>query len=79
MKYYTTVIIDKHPTLDFDINIWETLSEQEILKRYWTSWKRVMIEQGNHEFISEENCIQDWCIGYWATRNYWREMKDCIA
>ena len=78
MKYWTTVSTDKHPTLNFDITIWETLTEKEILNLYWTSWKKSMDDQGKHDLISDENCIQDWCIAHWANRNHWREMKDCI-
>lgn len=81
MKYYTIVYPESHPTIeDYDIDRWETLSEKEILDDYWTYWYVRMIENNQPiEKLTSEWCIHDWCIVHWAQRNYWREMKDCIA
>jgi hypothetical protein len=39
-----------------------------------------MIQAKRPDFeLTSENCINDWCIVHWAQRNYWREMKECIA
>ncbi len=87
MRYWTIVYPMKHPTCDFDIDKWETLSEKEILDQYWEHWsgqmKRAFYEKrmmnATIEDITPEKCIEDWCIVHWASRNYWREMKDCIS
>ena len=81
MKYYTIVYLEPHPTIeDYDIDRWETLSEKQILDDYWTYWYVRMVEKNQPiEKLTSEQCIEDWCIVHWAQRNYWREMKDCIA
>jgi len=77
MKYYTIVYPAPHPTQDFDIDVWETLSEKEILNQYWVYWFTKMINnQQPLEELTSERCIEDWCIVHWAERNYWREMKE---
>ena len=78
MRYWTIVHPDKHPTLDFDIVRWETLSEKEILDSYWNYWYGKMVERGLTDSATEDNCLFDWCIIHWAERNYWIEMKENI-
>jgi hypothetical protein len=78
MKYYTICYPD-YNTLGQDYVHWETLSEKEILNDYWNYWSNKMAELDQHHLITKENCIDDWCVIHWAERNYWREMKDCIA
>ena len=61
-----------------------TMSDQEILDYYWEWWSNKMKEvivsgrktSISHEDITEENCIDDFCIVHWASRNYWREIKE---
>jgi len=67
--------------VNYEYTHWETLSEQEILDQYYDYWSSKMILPwfNDNEDISKEKCIEDWCIVHWAERNYWREMKDCIA
>lgn len=77
MKYYTIVYPDVTES-DYEYAHWETLSEQDIIDDYYVWWSTKMILNGNED-ISRERCIEDWCIVHWAQRNYWREMKDCIA
>ena len=77
MKYYTICYPDVTES-GYEYNHWETLSEQEIIDYYYVWWSTKMILNGNED-ISRERCIEDWCIVHWAQRNYWREMKDCIA
>ena len=31
------------------------------------------------ELITPEKCIEHWCTVHLAERNYWIEMKNCIA
>lgn len=77
MRYWTIVYPDFHPTIeDYDIVKWETLSDQEILNYYWDYWSGKMRELGRDSLITHERCIEDWCIVHWASRNYWREMKE---
>ena len=85
-RYWTTCYPAPHPTQDFDIDVWETLSDKEILDQYWEWWsgqmKRAYYEKRLHggglELITPEKCIEDWCIVHWAERNHWREMKENI-
>jgi hypothetical protein len=74
MKYYTIVYPDVTET-GHEYDHWETLSEQEILNQYYHYWATKMIANGRQD-ISEEKCIQDWCLVHWAERNYWREIKE---
>ena len=78
MRYWTIVYPDKHPTLDFDIDRWETLSEKEILDSYWNYWYGKMVDRGLIDSATEDNCLFDWCTIHWAERNHWREMKENI-
>lgn len=79
MRYYTICYPDV-TTLGHEYTHWETLSEQEIIEQYWVHWFTKMINnQQPTEELTTERCIGDWCITHWAERNYWREMKDCIA
>ena len=67
----------QHPTSDYDITKWETLSDTDILDQYFPYWMSKMIEAKRPDFeITPERCIEDWCIVHWAERNYWRERKN---
>lgn len=76
MRYWTIVYPMEHSTLGYDIAKWETLSDKEILDEYWEYWSTQMKRVGKDYMISEERCIEDWCVVHWAERNYWREMKE---
>lgn len=79
MKYYTICYPDMNESGQ-EYTHWETLSEKEIIEQYWIYWFTGMINnQQPTEELTTERCIEDWCIMHWAERNYWREMKDCIA
>jgi hypothetical protein len=45
----------------------EVLTREEIIAYYYPHWKEKMESIGKHEEISEENCIEDWCVVHWAT------------
>ena len=78
MRYWTIVYPDVTST-GVEYNHWETLSDDEILDQYWVYWFTKMINnQQPLEDLTSERCIEDWCIVHWASRNYWREMKECI-
>jgi hypothetical protein len=76
MRFWTVYYPAKHPTLDINLDVAETLSEEQILDEYWEYWKGRMTEVNKTELISKERCIEDWCVTHWAVRNYWREIKD---
>ena len=76
MRYWTICYPAPHPTLDFDIDVWETLSDQQILDYYWSWWNDKMNEHGPNDMATVENCIADWCLVHWAERNRWREIKE---
>ena len=86
MRYWTIVHIDTNSLGEYYPK-WETLSDREILDEYWECWsgqmKRAYYEKRLHggglELITPEKCIEDWCIVHLAQRNYWIEMKNCIA
>lgn len=43
------------------------LTDQEILAEYWDYWAGNMIKRGEKSpFITEENCIADFCVVHWA-------------
>lgn len=67
MKYWTIVT----PTNANDSTpIYETLSEDEIIKQYWEYWSSRMINKyGEEEFKknwSIKECIEDWVTIHWA-------------
>lgn len=89
MRYWTIVHIDTNSLGEYYPK-WETLSDREILDEYWECWsgqmkrafydKRLMTgESDGLELITPEKCIEHWCIVHLAERNYWIEMKNCIA
>ena len=50
----------------------ETKTEEEILDEYWDFWKELMEKKygPNHELITDEHCIADWCTihGAWEDK-----------
>ena len=62
MKYYTIVFPG-----EFNQHVQETWSVDQILKSYYTYWVTNMIQCNKQADISENNCIEDWCIVHWAT------------
>lgn len=76
-RYWTIVYPMKHPTLDFFIDKWETLSDTEIIEYYWHYWYINMLKVNRPSSdLTTERCIEDFSVVHWASRNYWREMKD---
>ena len=83
MRYWTYVTMDVNSLGDSYVK-WVTMSDQEILDYYWPWWSSKMKEliasgrptNAKLENMTEENCIDDFCIVHWARRNYWREMKE---
>lgn len=43
-----------------------TWSESEILNYYWDHWSNVMIKRGFSPAITEQNCIDEFIVVYWA-------------
>lgn len=42
------------------------ITEEEILKEYWYIWRNNMLRVGYTWLITEEHCINDWCIANYA-------------
>lgn len=65
MKYYTIQYPDEN-----DINVTETLSEDQIIALYWDYWYNNMCQALGKDVVDSEytkqDCIQDWCIIHWA-------------
>lgn len=61
MKYYTIVFPG-----EFGQQVQETWSVDQILKSYYTYWATKMIENNKYAAISENTCIEDWCVVHWA-------------
>ena len=83
MRYWTFVEMDTN-TLGECFTRWVTMSDKEILDYYWEHWsgqmKRAFYEKRllylTLDDITPENCIEDFRVVHWASRNYWREMKE---
>lgn len=43
------------------------IDEDSLLKDYWEYWSGQMMKVGRSPLITEENCIQDFCVVHWAT------------
>lgn len=55
-------------------NIAVTVTEDEIIDRYWDFWCEAMKKVDKGHLISRENCIEDFCVIHWA----W-EVEPCGA
>ena len=65
MRYWTICYPDEN-----NETIYETLSEEEILKQYWDYWYGKMCDKFGKEHVdanySPQDCIDDWTILHWA-------------
>lgn len=63
MKYYSISFPG-----EFGQHVEEIWNEQQILNSYWTYWCSRMLDKykSPHPDITQENCILDWTIVYWA-------------
>lgn len=61
MKYYTIVFPG-----ECGQHVQETWNTDQILQSYYTYWVTKMIQNNNYLDISEERCIDDWCVVHWA-------------
>jgi hypothetical protein len=56
-----------------DETVYETLSEEDILKQYWDYWYGKMCEKFGKEHVdanySKQDCIDDWTILHWAWKS----------
>lgn len=54
-----------------------SISKEEILDRFWPSWRYNMENKYGvgHYLITEDNCIEDWCISNWA----WKESDKYLS
>jgi hypothetical protein len=71
MKYWSYNEYDPDsPLADASGGYVVTLSEEEILKRYWDYWYGRMCEKFGAEHVnanySVQDCLDDWVIGNWA-------------
>lgn len=64
MKYYSYIEPDEN---DDSNAIKIIMTEEEILTSYWDYWSGKMKEVGRVNDITQTNCIEDWCVGHWAT------------
>lgn len=68
MKYWCISYPDEN-----DIDVVETLSEDEIIKQYWPYWYCKMCEKFGKEHVDEnyshQDCIDDWTVVHWAWRS----------
>ena len=61
MMYYTIVFHGECVQ-----HVQETWRTDQILQSYYTYWVTKMIQNNNYLDISEERCIDDWCVVHWA-------------
>lgn len=66
MKHYSYPEYDPDPAKQVVV----TLSEQEILERYWDWWKEMGVKKWGKEYFeanfTEKDCIEDWVVVHWA-------------
>lgn len=66
MKYWTYVELGD----DGVSPVYETLSDQEILDRYWDYWYGRMCEKFGKDHVdatyTKQDCIDDWVVVHWA-------------
>lgn len=66
MKHYSYNEYTPDPTKQVVV----TLSEQEILDRYWNRWKELMIKKFGKDCFeknyTKQDCIDDWVVINWA-------------
>jgi|APFre7841882793_1041355.scaffolds.fasta_scaffold20086_2 hypothetical protein len=59
--------------------VYETLSDNDIIKQYYPHWRGKMIEKyGQEEYDktwSEKDCIDDWVVVHWATESTSDEIE----
>lgn len=71
MKYWT--IVEPGDCVEFT---YTTLSEKQILKRYWDHWYSKMCEKFGKEYVDanydSDDCIADWVAENWA----WKTGED---
>ena len=68
MKHYTWVEPDFDEEGNYKGPITMIWSEQQILDHYWDHWEKAMIAKYGERalLITEDNCIQDFCVVHWA-------------
>ncbi len=68
MRYWTICYPNEN-----DETVYETLSEDDILKQYWDYWYGKMCEKFGKEHVdanySKQDCIDDWTILHWAWKS----------
>ena len=62
MRYYT--FNEQHLVDGFYSRV--TASEEAILAHYFSYWAGAMAKAGKEDLITQENCIEDWCVVNWA-------------
>ena len=61
------------PTDDYKSSMVITMTEEEIAKDYLPYWVSQMLQIGNYNEVSWENCLDDW-----ITINYaWEVLDGC--
>jgi hypothetical protein len=62
MKLYEIAYPD-----EYNNDVVEILTEEEILATYWNHWSGKMKEIGREAEATRERCIEDWCVIHWAS------------
>ena len=47
--------------------VFQTISEDELLKSYYPYWQKQMLKVGKADLITPENCIEDFMVIHWAS------------
>lgn len=75
MKYYTICFPG-----EYDQNVVETWSEDQIIQSYYKYWSTKMIENVKNPDLSRERCIEDWRMVHWAVEtDKWGNKVDFEA
>lgn len=55
--------------------VYTTMTEQEIIDRFFPYWSEQMERVGKADLISKEACIEDWIVVHWAAKGGREEFK----
>ena len=61
----------------FDSDITEYYTEPEILEKYFPYWSLKLKEQEREDLISEYDCIKDWTVVNWASKEEFERDSVC--
>lgn len=53
-----------------------TITDEEILTQYYPWWHTEMVRIGKGHLVSNQNCVDDFCVVHWAYEVFPRVLTD---